>query len=273
MNPSVSCDQLTVELSGKILLKTISFELQKNENMVIFGPNGAGKTVLLRVLSGNLEPTEGAVAVLGKKLYTDTDYQLKKQIGFVSPQQFNDYAANVKVTEIVLSGLFGSIGVANDQTKDNIKALHKYMNRVIGEKDENVQKAHAMLRELQIVHLKDEIFESLSYGEKVGVLIARAFITHPHLLILDEPTTGLDMQMRAYFSKRIEALSRKAQIIYVTHHIEEILPSFNKVMLLKKGNLFKFGDKKNILTNEYLSMLLDMPITVHEESGRYVVWF
>lgn len=273
MNSLISCKNVSLELSGKLLLKNISFALQENENLVVFGPNGAGKTLLLRVLSGNLEPTSGDVEILGQKLYAKDAFAVKKQIGFVSPQLFGDFDFDSVVTDIVMSGLFGSIGVASDPTKDNQKVVRDYINRVIKEKYDNNDIALELLEKLHVSYLKDKTFGNLSYGEKVRVLIARSLINKPPLFILDEPTTGLDLQMRAQFYKVVEELSEMSQIVYVTHHLEEVLPEFSKILMLKNGEIFQFGNKTDLLTGENLSKLLDVEIHIHEKDGRYLAWF
>ncbi len=269
----ISCKNLTLELSGKTLLKNISFELLESEDLVVFGPNGAGKTLLLTILSGNLEPTEGTVEVFGKNIYAKDSHEVKKKIGFVSPKLFEDYDFESKVTDIVMSGFFGSIGIASDPTKNNNKIVREYINRVIQEKYKGNDIAFELLEKLHVTYLRDKIFGHLSYGEKVRVLIARSLINNPPLLILDEPTTGLDLQMRGEFYGVVEELSKSSEIIYVTHHLEEILPEFSKILMLKKGEIFGFDTKEKLLTNENLSNLLDVKINVHEKDGRYLAWF
>lgn len=268
----IECKKVRLVLDGKELLKNVSFTLHEGEDFVVFGPNGAGKTLLLQVLSGNLQPTSGEVFIFGKPLYAKDAYQIKKQIGFVSPKLFDDYDFRSNVTDIVMSGMFGSIGVANDPTKHNNKVVREYITRVLKEKYQD-SKALELLEELQIGYLKDQVFGHLSYGEKVRVLIARALINNPPLFILDEPTTGLDLKMRAEFYRVVEHLAKRAEIVYVTHHLEEILPSFKKVLLLKKGEIFAVGEKETLLTSEHLSQLLNTPVTVHEKDKKYFALF
>lgn len=272
-HPLIQCNNVSLEIAEKPLLKNVTFSLQQKENLVIFGPNGAGKTLLLRILSGNLEPTRGTIEMLGEKLYTKDAYIIKKRIGFVSPQLFGDFDFDSKVTDIVMSGLFGSIGVASDPVRNNQKVVRDYINRVIKEKYDGDAIALKLLEQLHVVHLQEKTFGHLSYGEKVRVLIARALINDPEIFILDEPTTGLDLQMRAQFYKVVEELAGKAHIIYVTHHLEEVLPQFKKILMIKNGEIFAFGEKQDLLTSENLSALLDVVIHVHEKDGRYLAWF
>lgn len=271
MNPLVVCKNISLTLDGKELLKDINFILE-NDNLVIFGPNGAGKTLLLTILSGNLEPTKGDVDILNKSLYDNKSHEIKKQIGFVSPKLFEDYDFNSNVTDIVMSGLFGSIGVASDPAKNNNKIVREYINRVIKEKHRDTNIALELLEKVGVKYLSNKSFGLLSYGEKVRVLIARSLINNPSLFILDEPTTGLDLQMRAEFTKVVKDLSEISKIIYVTHYLEEVLPNFKKILFLKKGEVFKFGNKKEILTSKNLSNLLEIEVFLQEKDERYFAW-
>lgn len=271
--PILEVKGVSLSLSGKEILHNISFNLESNEDLVIFGPNGAGKTLLLMLLSGNLDPTSGEIFIYGQPLHDRNSFEIKKQIGFVSPKIFEDYDYHSKVTDVVMSGLFGSIGIGNDPTKDNSAVVRKYINRVIAEKYNGSAKAEELLHRLHVHYLKGEIFGHLSYGEKVRVLIARALISSPKLFILDEPTTGLDLKMRAEFIKVVEELAGQADIVYVTHYVEEVLPEFTKILLLKNGNVFKYGNKSDLLTNQTLSDLLDAQIHVDTRNGKYFAWF
>lgn len=270
--PIIECKNISLIIEGKKLLHNISFTLEKEEDLVIFGPNGAGKTLLLLILSGNLDPSEGEIKIYGKSLLAKDSFEIKKHIGFVSPKIFEDYDYNSKVTDVVLSGLFGSIGVGTDPTKNNTQVVRDYIKRIITEKYKNSTIAIDMLKRVSAEYLKDEIFGHVSYGEKVRVLIARALINNPKIFILDEPTTGLDIKMRAEFMKVVQHLAKNADILYVTHYIEEILPEFQKMLLLKKGKVFSFGDKNQLLTTEKISQLLDISIKVNKEEETYFAW-
>lgn len=269
----IECKNVSLSLDNKQILHDISFTLELNDDLVIFGPNGAGKTLLLMILSGNLEPTAGEIFIYGKPLYDKESFAIKKQIGFVSPKIFDDYDYHSKVTDVVMSGLFGSIGIGIDPSKQNSLAVRTYINRVIAEKYHGAMQALELLECLHVTYLKDGIFGHLSYGEKVRVLIARALISKPKLFILDEPTAGLDLKMRAEFIDIVKHLAGQADIVYVTHYVEEILPEFNKVLLLKTGEVFGYNNKEEVLNGETLSSLMDAQIHVDTRDGKYFAWF
>lgn len=272
----ISCQNINFHIGEHHLLKDISFELPETNNpdhLVIFGPNGAGKTLLMQLISGNLEPTTGDIKIFGKSLLAKDAHETKKTIGFVSPKLFDDYAYETKVTDVVMSGLFGSIGICQDPTKQSNQIVKQYIAKVVSEKYQGHDRALKALAEMHIQHLAHEEFGHLSYGQKSRVLIARALIAQPKLLILDEPTTGLDLNIRAEFSGLTKALSQKTTIIYITHYIEEILPEFNNLLYIKNGAIYKYGAKEDLLSSNYLTDLLEVPVTIHQQDQKYFAMF
>jgi iron complex transport system ATP-binding protein len=271
--PLVECNNVSLKLDNNVLLQDISFSLRNGENLVILGPNGAGKTILLSMLSGNLPPDKGDVCIMGKPLYAKEGYKIKKEIGFVSPKMFEDYDYSSIVSDIVASGLFGSIGLSYDPQKNSNKAAMDYINRVVSAKYKDTKVAYSLMQKFGIAHLEKHRFGQLSYGEKIRVLIVRCLINNPRLFIFDEPTTGLDIQMRAQFCADLTLLSHETEIIFVTHHLEEIPETFKRVLLLKQGRLFGFGDKKTMLTGRHLSKLLSVDVSVQNRDGKYFALF
>jgi iron complex transport system ATP-binding protein len=269
----IKCTDVNLTIGDNLILESLNFELNHGNDLIIMGPNGAGKTMLLTLLSGNMQPNKGIIEVYGQRFIGDDSVKLKKQIGLVSPSMFGDYDQDSKVKQIVMSGLFGSIGVCNDPTKNNSKVVREYINRVISEKYGGYELSYDYLKKVNMLEYADQSFAELSYGQKVRVLIARALIVKPSLLILDEPTTGLDIKMRSEFIELVNNLGDTIDIIYVTHYIEEIQPFFSHVLLLKDGKIFKFGKKESVLNTKIISQLFDRDISLTIKEDKYAVLF
>ncbi|MEH7107026.1 ABC transporter ATP-binding protein, partial [Bacillus sp. JJ1764] len=199
-------------------------------------------------------PTKGNISVLGMEFgKTYLGEKLRKQIGFVSSSIQEKLYSSDPAFEVVLSGAFASIGLYETPT------------------DEMRQKAVGLLQDLGCIEYADRSYETLSQGEKQRIQIARALMADPNILILDEPTNGLDFIAREHLMDSIEKIAKKpeaATIIYVTHHVEEILPIFNKTLLLKKGQVFAAGETTDMLSNERLSDFFEAPVQVSWQNQR-----
>jgi iron complex transport system ATP-binding protein len=240
------------------VLQHINWSIQKGENWVLFGLNGAGKTALLNVINAYYYPTKGKLSVLGRRFGKDPiGGELRKHIGFVSSSLQQKFRPDDNAFEVVLSGAYASIGLYETPT------------------DEIREKAISLLTDLGCIHYANRNYENLSQGEKQRVLIARSLMTNPSLLILDEPTNGLDFLAREEFLELIEAIAQKKDtptLIYVTHHVEEILPVFNKTLLLKEGEVFSTGDTKEMISTSTLSQFLKMNVEVIWKNSRPLVF-
>ena len=239
---------------GKKLLKNVTWQVRQGEHWVIYGLNGSGKTSLLNLINAYFFPTEGKVSVLGMEFgKTYLAEKLRKQIGFVSSsiqQKINPYD---NAYEVVLSGAFASIGLYEETT------------------EEIDRKGVDILNDLGCLEYANREYQTLSHGERQRVLIGRALMGNPSLLVLDEPTNGLDFIAREELLESIEAIAKKPgapTIIYVTHHVEEILPVFDKTLLLKDGEVFASGETKDMITSDRLSSFFDVPVTVSWEKER-----
>mgnify|MGYP001237229519 CR=1 FL=1 len=222
------------------ILKDISWDIKKNENWALIGPNGAGKTSLLKIISGNLWPSSGTVKVLGKEFGKTDLRELRKKIGWVSSYLTEKIPNNEDILEIVISGKFASFGVYSEiKGKDKKKAIN-------------------LIKLLGIGHIVDRKFTVISQGEKQKILIARALMAEPLILLLDEPAVGLDMKARDNLLKSISKICKESSttIIYVTHHIDEIVKEIDNVFLIKEGHVFKQG-KKDILNKKNLEKLFE----------------
>ncbi|MBQ2860671.1 MAG: ATP-binding cassette domain-containing protein [Peptococcaceae bacterium] len=254
MQTIIKTNELCYKSGRRFLINHINWEVKEGEHWLVFGMNGSGKTTLLSMIAGYKSPTSGTLEVLGKQYDKENIFELRKEIGWVSSSFFDKYYANETALRIVLSGLFGTFNIDYDVT------------------DADVRRAKALLRELRMEGKMNRPFNSMSKGERQNVLIARALITQPKVLVLDEPGTGLDIRAREHMMNTVKALaeSKKVTIIYVTHYPEEVQPFMNKTMLLKNGRAFAKGDTESVLTSENLSILLDETVHVAQNTDGSV---
>lgn len=249
----IKVDKLCCKSGNKYLLHNINWEVKKGEHWIIFGLNGSGKTTLLSIIAGFHGKTSGIMEVFGES-YTDKNIlKNRSKIGWVSSSFFDKYLTWESVLNIVLSGKFGTLSVDFNVT------------------DEDVVLSKKILTEL---HLGDKInqpFCLLSKGERQCVLIARALIAKPEILILDEPGTGLDILAREYVLRTIDELAMKTEltIIYVTHYPEEILSSFDQALLLREGRIFAKGKTDEIFTSKTISEFMRYPIGISQHNNKY----
>ncbi|KKI94196.1 molybdenum ABC transporter ATP-binding protein [Bacillus sp. SA1-12] len=250
----IELSNVSLKRNGHWLLKEINWTIHKHENWVLYGLNGAGKTALLNMLCAYYFPTTGSVTVLGKVFGKDyLAEKLRQKIGLVSSNLQQKLYPSDTAFQIVLSGAFASIGLYEEPT------------------DEMRQKAIGLLEELHCLSYADRAYETLSQGERQRVLIVRALMADPELLILDEPTTGLDFLAREQLLAALETINKRENaptFLYVTHHIEEILPIFSHTLLLKNGEVFASGCTNEMISEEKLSQLFELDVFVNWENGR-----
>ena len=254
INLVVQLEHVSLIRDGKWILQDVNWGIEKGEHWVLFGLNGSGKTAILNLLNAYYFPTKGKITVLDLEFgKTYLGEKLRKQIGFVSSSLQEKFHPDDNAFEVVLSGAFASIGLYETPT-DQIR-----------------QKAIALLEELGCIEYANRNYTTLSQGEKQRVLIARALMADPSLLILDEPTNGLDFIAREQLLESVEKITENQDaptIIYVTHHVEEILPVFAKTLLLKKGQVFASGETKDMIASVKLTEYFNLPVKVHWENGR-----
>lgn len=242
----IKAESITVKKGSKYILKDINWNIESGENWVLFGLNGCGKTTLLSLLSGYQTAKEGKNFLFDEQVNKENFLALRKKVGFVSSSFFDRYLCQETVQDIVWAGKFGTLGLVDEIT------------------DADVRKGKAILRELG---LKDKMrypYDCLSKGQQQRVLIARALMADPEILLLDEPCSGLDIVAREKFLHSIQSIAeeRNIAIVYVTHHTEEILPFFNKAALMKNGGLFAQGDIKEIFSDKILTEFFGTKSTV-----------
>lgn len=230
------------------LLKDINWRIAAGEDWAVLGLNGAGKSLMLNMISGNLWPTSGKLTVLGEVFGRTSIPDLTKRIGWVSQSLQERIHREEQAEYIVLSGKFASIGIYQQFTE--------------AELDE----AKALLTSLGAKKLIGKVYQVLSQGEKQIVLIARALMAKPELLILDEPCNGLDLFAREDLLARIQKMKQAADapsLLYVTHHTEEILPLLNHVLMIRDGKIFRQGKRDELLNENVLNDFYQRPIAIH----------
>lgn len=239
---------------NRYTLTNINWEVKRGENWLVFGLNGSGKTTLLSILAGFTEGSSGTVKVFGQEYDRENTLDLRKRIGWVSSSFFDRYYHNETAINIVLSGLFGTLGVSDIVC------------------DADMKKALNIMEELHLKKKEDRVFSTMSKGERQSVMIARALISNPEILILDEPGNGLDVLARERMLETVTRLAneRNITVLYVTHYVEEILPIFENAMMLKEGRIDIMGKTKEIITTEHLSEYFSHDIEILQKEDRYV---
>jgi len=245
---------LCVARGDTTILRGLDWRVARGEHWVVLGPNGCGKTSLLKSLTGYLSPTAGAITLLGKR-YGETDWrELRLQVGIVmSALQASIPPAEVAM-ETVVSGRYAQLDLWARPTKADIA------------------EARRLLRLAGCLYLANREWLFLSQGERQRVLIARALMARPRLLILDEPCAGLDPVAREEFLGFLEVLARRRRgpaLVLVTHHVEEIMPAFTHALVLCGGAVFAAGPKEKTVTTRILSGAFGTRLTVRKGNGRY----
>src|SRR6267154_1520591 len=232
MPPILSVSNLIVQRGSTRILNDLSWTVQRGEHWVILGANGSGKTSLLSSLTGYLSPTSGAISVLGQT-FGESDWRdLRTHVGLVSSSVRQMLPDHEPALITIISGKY---------------AMIDYWGRI---KSADRLAATRILRQVEATHLADRRWEVLSQGERQRVLIGRALMANPRLLILDEPCAGLDPAAREHFLQFIERLGRQKRsptLILVTHHVEEIMPVFCHVLVLRGGTVLAAGKKSKVL--------------------------
>lgn len=262
--PFLELNEATVKKNGQHILHELSLLINTGEQTAIIGPNGSGKSTFIKLLTHQLHPLEPddgppPVRVFGKKLWNVQE--LRSRMGIVSNQLQREFLNNlrrghIRGIDVVVSGFFSSLSLFPHQ-------------RIT---DQMWEKAHKALNRIESDYLSGYMLDEMSTGEVQRVLIARALVTEPQVLVLDEPTTGLDMVARHQCLTQIRNLIKDGTtIVLVTHHIEEIFPEIERVVFLKDGQIAFDGSKEEMFTSETLSQVFDHPLELLEHNGFYKV--
>jgi iron complex transport system ATP-binding protein len=229
--------------------------LREGEHAVILGPNGAGKSTLLKLLAGGVHPMpleQTHVQLFGKE--SSNVWDVRKRIGIVSHDLQRDYLICAEGSNVVLSGFYAS---------NDTYAYQEFS-------EAQVARAQEVMKELGVESLADRRFGHLSTGEQRRFLLGRALVHDPPVLVLDEPTSGLDLKACFQYLDLLRAQIRKGKtVLLVTHHVHEIPPEVERVVLLKGGTIIADGPKSNLLTDQRMTDLFDCPIKVVHANGWY----
>lgn len=250
----IKANKLCLQSGKRYLLRDIDWEVKRGEHWLVFGMNGCGKTTLLGTVAGFKSQTGGTLEVFGQPYTNENILELRSKIGWVSGSFFDKCYSYESALNIVLSGLFGTLGIQFSIT------------------NAQVRQAKALLKEMRMGDKINTPFDFMSKGEQQNVLIARALMAEPEILVLDEPGTGLDVYAREHMLQTVRELAEKRQVtvIYVTHYPEEIQPFLQKTLLMQDGKVFAQGNTEDIMTSENISALLQDTVTIQHEAGNHI---
>jgi iron complex transport system ATP-binding protein len=239
-------------------LDGINLQIESGEHVAILGPNGSGKSSLIKLITRECYPLlrpGTQLSILGQPTWNIFD--LRSHLGVVSNDLMARCTREITGRELVISGFFGSIGIWPNQTVS----------------PEMEREAHAAMAQLKAEHLWDRWLDELSSGEARRLLIARALIHRPETLLLDEPTTSLDLYAMREMKQHLRNLANAGVgIVLVTHHLEDIVPEIDRVILLRQGRIHAAGAKEQILTAANLSSLFGTELDVFQREGFYHAW-
>jgi iron complex transport system ATP-binding protein len=258
--PLIEIRNATIWRGSTRVFEHLDLVIEQHERVAILGPNGSGKTTLLKTINRELYPVaapDATVRILGHDDWNV--WELRRHIGIVSHDLHQRYTPRTTALEVVVSGFFSSIGV------------HGTLAERVGE--EQLGAARATLDRLGIGNLADTALRSMSTGQQRRCLLGRALVHDPATLILDEPTEGLDFAASFDYLDRIGALSSSGHnIVLVTHHLNEIPPEVDRVIVLKNGTIAADGPKSGVLDGALLSSVYETPIRIAEIDGYYLAY-
>jgi iron complex transport system ATP-binding protein len=246
---------VSIVRNGSTLISDISWEVDEADRWVVIGPNGAGKTTLLQVISAQIHPSSGVAGVLGEVLGTVDVFELRPRIGLTSAALAERIPRSERVHDVVVSASYAVVG----RWREEYDQLDH-------------ERADELLAQLRIDGLANRTFGTLSEGERKRVQIARALMTDPELLLLDEPAAGLDLAGRETLVNTLRELAQDHYApasVLVTHHVEEIPAGVTHVMLLKGGKIVAAGPLRDTLTAKNLTKTFDVELSLAEADGRW----
>jgi iron complex transport system ATP-binding protein len=256
MSGVLELSDLSVVRDGNRILDSVDWTVAATERWVILGPNGAGKTTLLQVASATIHPSSGRATLLGDTLGRTDVFDLRPRIGFASSALARRIPADESVIDVVMTAAYSVTGRWNEQYEEV-----------------DIRRARRVLGEWRLDHLEERRFGTLSDGEQKRVQIARAVMTDPELLLLDEPAASLDLGAREELLQLLGAYASAPEspaMVMVTHHVEEIPAGFDHGLLLRDGAVQAAGPIGEVITAENLTAAFGLPLEVtRTETGRF----
>lgn len=253
--PAIELKGVGFRRDERWILHDINWTVATGACAVVLGPNGSGKSTLTRIIAGHLWPTVGDVHVLGEKLGEVDLHELRKGIRLVQSTSPVEMDPDLTAHQVVLSGFFGTLGLY-DPTSPAME-----------------EQAHAVLDRVGLHRVADHRYTTLSNGERMRCLIARALAVQPTLLMLDEPTAGLDLLAREQVLATVQSLFETGHapptVILITHHLEELPPVMSNVLLLDDGRIGAAGAPGDVLSGSILSRVYNCPMQISQAGGRY----
>ena len=246
---------VTVVRGGTRILDQVSWRVEEGERWVILGPNGAGKTTLLQIASARMHPTAGSASVLGERLGAVDVFELRPRIGLTSAALAEVIPLDERVLDVVMSAGYAVTG----RWRENYLSM-------------DIQRGENLLARLGAGPLTQRTYGTLSEGERKRVQIARALMTDPELLILDEPAAGLDLGSREDLLGRLSMVASTPDgpvMVLVTHHVEEIPRHTTHALLMRGGRIVAAGPLDQVVTTPWLTATFGLPLLLSEHSGRY----
>jgi iron complex transport system ATP-binding protein len=258
-DPLLECRNLTINRGDKRVLDRLTLAIQHLEHTAIIGPNGCGKTTLIRTITRDFYPmlhdTDWTLRIMGRDRWHV--FELRSLLGIVNNDLVGSCTCSFPAREIILSGFFSSVGV--------------WPHHIVEPHMES--KVDEVMALLEIEHLADRPTNELSSGEAHRVVIGRALVNDPQALVLDEPSTSLDLRATRELRDLMRKLAAAGKtIILVTHHLPDLIPEMRRVILMKDGKVFRDGPTAEVLTSAHLSELFALPLEVVEREGYYNLW-
>ena len=257
MDMGMELRNVSVVRDGKRILDSVCLDIGASENVAVIGPNGSGKTTLIKLLRGDIYPyydedRPAEMRIFGEKIWSI--YDIRSRMGVVSMDLQGMFGGETLVGDVIMSGYFSSLDIfRNHEVTDNMRSGASRAAGYMG-----------------VEHLVGRDLSGLSLGEMRRTLIARALVTAPEMLVLDEPMTGLDIVMKSKFRKMFDIMTETGvSIVMITHDLTDIPVSLNRIIMIKDGKVFADGPKKDVLTSEVVSGLFDEPINVQCVNGIY----
>jgi iron complex transport system ATP-binding protein len=260
-NPSpalLDFQHISVMRGEKTVLDDITLRIQAGEHVAILGPNGSGKSTLIKTITRDCYPLarpDSSLTILGRDSWNV--FELRPLLGVVSNDLMSTCTRDITGLEAVLSGFFSSIG---------LQPYHHVTPQMR-------KKAEEVIQLLEVPHLADRFMDEISSGEARRLLIGRALVHDPLALLLDEPSNSLDLHATLELREFVRKLAQNGTgILLVTHHLPDIIPEIDRVILLQKGRIFADGDKQQLLTAERLTQLFGLPVELARRDGYYHLW-